>query len=181
MDDAPLIAEHPEIAPENALQGFDGVRAFSADPSASRALLDDALGFSARDSQVWRPAARPVAASTSPATSRRSSGVSAAPEPSTTSPGRRRWKTTKRGELGSRALGLGLRRSSVALVPLDLLPRAERCPLRVATLGPVSASTRMPSTSARDSSSAGVRAPQERSSRRADTDSRPAHVGPHRR
>ena len=53
VDDAPLIAEHAEIAPENALQGFDGVRAFSADPSASRALLEDALGFSARDSQVW--------------------------------------------------------------------------------------------------------------------------------
>ncbi|HEY7562976.1 MAG TPA: VOC family protein, partial [Gaiellaceae bacterium] len=31
-DDAPLVAQHPEIPPELALQGFDGVRAYSADP-----------------------------------------------------------------------------------------------------------------------------------------------------
>ncbi len=42
--DAPLSAEHPEIPRELALQGFDSVRAYSADPEASRGLLD-ALGF----------------------------------------------------------------------------------------------------------------------------------------
>ena len=44
-DDEPLIAEHPDVPAELALQGFDAVRAYSADPQASRALLEDALGF----------------------------------------------------------------------------------------------------------------------------------------
>ena len=47
--DDPLVAEHPEIPAELALQGFDGVRAFSANPDASRPLLEDALGFEQRD------------------------------------------------------------------------------------------------------------------------------------
>jgi glyoxalase family protein len=47
--DEPLVADHPEIPTELALQGFDGVRAFSASPDASRRLLEDALGFEPRD------------------------------------------------------------------------------------------------------------------------------------
>ena len=47
--DDPLVAEHPEIPAELAFQGFDGVRAFSANPDASRPLLEDALGFEQRD------------------------------------------------------------------------------------------------------------------------------------
>jgi glyoxalase family protein len=43
--DAPLTARHPEIPQEHALQGFAGVRAFSADPDASSAFLREALGF----------------------------------------------------------------------------------------------------------------------------------------
>jgi glyoxalase family protein len=43
--DEPLIAEHPDIPAEVALQGFDGVRAFSFDPEASRSFLEQALGF----------------------------------------------------------------------------------------------------------------------------------------
>jgi glyoxalase family protein len=43
--DQPLIAEHPEIPAELALQGFHAVRAYAADPERSRALLEDALGF----------------------------------------------------------------------------------------------------------------------------------------
>jgi glyoxalase family protein len=43
--DAPLVAEHPEIPADLALQGFDGVRAFAADPERSRALLEQTLGF----------------------------------------------------------------------------------------------------------------------------------------
>jgi glyoxalase family protein len=45
VPDEPLVAEHPEIPAELALQGFDGVRAFSADPGASRDLLEGGLGF----------------------------------------------------------------------------------------------------------------------------------------
>jgi glyoxalase family protein len=44
--DEPLIAKHPEIPAELALQGFHAVRAYAADPDRSRALLEDTLGFS---------------------------------------------------------------------------------------------------------------------------------------
>jgi glyoxalase family protein len=43
--DQPLIANHPEIPRELALQGFDGVRAYSSSPDRSRSLLEDALAF----------------------------------------------------------------------------------------------------------------------------------------
>ena len=52
-DDDPLTAEHPDIPAELALQGFDGVRAFSAHPDASRSLLEDALGFASRSDGIW--------------------------------------------------------------------------------------------------------------------------------
>jgi glyoxalase family protein len=52
-DDEPLVARHPEIPSELALQGFDGVRAYSADPGASRALLEETLGFAPRDGSAW--------------------------------------------------------------------------------------------------------------------------------
>ena len=51
--DAPLVAEHPEIPAELALQGFDGVRAYSASPDASRSLLEETLGFEPRASNEW--------------------------------------------------------------------------------------------------------------------------------
>jgi glyoxalase family protein len=41
--DEPLAAEHPEVPREHALQGFDAVRAYSADPERSRALLEKVL------------------------------------------------------------------------------------------------------------------------------------------
>jgi glyoxalase family protein len=43
--DEPLIAEHPEVPSEFALQGFDGAIAYSSDPEASRPLLEEALRF----------------------------------------------------------------------------------------------------------------------------------------
>jgi glyoxalase family protein len=52
-DDDPLVARHPEIPAELALQGFDGVRAFSADPEASRPLLEEALAFEPRAEREW--------------------------------------------------------------------------------------------------------------------------------
>src|SRR5947209_4878298 len=45
-DDEPLIAHHPEIPAELALQGFHAVRAYTADPERSRSLLEETLGFS---------------------------------------------------------------------------------------------------------------------------------------
>ncbi len=47
--DAPLVAEHPEVAREFALHGFDGVRAYSSDPEASRRFLEGALAFEPTD------------------------------------------------------------------------------------------------------------------------------------
>ena len=47
--DEPLIAEHAEVPHEMALQGFHGVRAYSADPEASRRLLEETLGFKSND------------------------------------------------------------------------------------------------------------------------------------
>jgi len=44
--DAPLIADHPEIPAEVALQGFEGVRAYSHDPDASAAVLERLMGAS---------------------------------------------------------------------------------------------------------------------------------------
>ncbi len=44
VDDAPLIADHPEVPAELALQGFHAVRAYAAAPDASAGLLE-ALGF----------------------------------------------------------------------------------------------------------------------------------------
>src|ERR671930_1403283 len=48
-DDEPLVAEHPEIPPDVALQGFDAVHAYSRDPEASRSFLEQGLGFRALD------------------------------------------------------------------------------------------------------------------------------------
>ena len=49
----PLIAKHPEIPPELALQGFDGVRAYASDPERSRSLLEEALGFVPAGDGTW--------------------------------------------------------------------------------------------------------------------------------
>jgi glyoxalase family protein len=43
--DTPLIADSPDVPRELALQGFAGVRAYSADPKASERLLQEGLGF----------------------------------------------------------------------------------------------------------------------------------------
>jgi glyoxalase family protein len=51
--DEPLIAEHPEIARDLALQGFDGVRAYTHDPERSRRFLESALEFEPQGGGVW--------------------------------------------------------------------------------------------------------------------------------
>jgi glyoxalase family protein len=53
VGDAPLIAEHPEVPAEHALQGFDAVRAYTAHPKSSQALLEETLGFSPIDGDAW--------------------------------------------------------------------------------------------------------------------------------
>ena len=57
VDDEPLRATHPQIDAANALQGFDGVRAYAVEPEASSRLLADVLGFEhTPDPGVWRVA-----------------------------------------------------------------------------------------------------------------------------
>jgi glyoxalase family protein len=51
--DEPLRATAPGIPAEHALQGFDGVRAYAADPARSAGLLLDTLGFTTSDGQSW--------------------------------------------------------------------------------------------------------------------------------
>jgi glyoxalase family protein len=94
-DDEPLVAEHPEIPAELALQGFDGVRAFSLEPDASLRFLEATLGFT--------PVAPPAEARSTRTTPRRPSAASAGPAACTTSPGRRPSRITRRGANASRA------------------------------------------------------------------------------
>jgi glyoxalase family protein len=51
--DEPLSAEHPEIPAEHALQGFDAVRAYTADPERSRALLEKVLSAIPVGDAAW--------------------------------------------------------------------------------------------------------------------------------
>jgi len=52
-DDEPLVAEHPEIPRKHALQGFDAVRAYAADPERSRRLFEETLGFEPDGEGRW--------------------------------------------------------------------------------------------------------------------------------
>jgi glyoxalase family protein len=47
--DQALIADHPEIPADVALQGFEGVRAYAAAPDATTALLERLMGAQPRD------------------------------------------------------------------------------------------------------------------------------------
>lgn len=52
VEDEPLVAEHPEIPRELALQGFHAVRAYAAAPETSTGLLE-ALEFERVDGGAW--------------------------------------------------------------------------------------------------------------------------------
>jgi glyoxalase family protein len=56
VPDEPLIAKHPEIPPELALQGLHAVRAYASEPESSRPLLREGLNFS--DPQTVGPGGR---------------------------------------------------------------------------------------------------------------------------
>jgi glyoxalase family protein len=53
VPDEPLVARHPEIPYEHALQGFAGVRAFGIDAERSAPLLEGVLGFRHVAENVW--------------------------------------------------------------------------------------------------------------------------------
>jgi glyoxalase family protein len=52
-DDPPLLADHPEVPAEVALQGFDSVRVYTADPEQSRRFLEETMGFTAAGDGTW--------------------------------------------------------------------------------------------------------------------------------
>jgi len=51
--DEPLVAEHPEIPRELALQGFEGVRAYTPLPETASAAFLERLGFELQDGSRW--------------------------------------------------------------------------------------------------------------------------------
>ena len=53
VPDAPLIADHPEIPAEVALQGFEGVRAYTRNPELRTGPFLDALDFEHKDGTTW--------------------------------------------------------------------------------------------------------------------------------
>jgi glyoxalase family protein len=52
VPDEPLVAEHPEVPAEHALQGFHAVRAYASDPERSRELLEEGMDFE-RSGEGW--------------------------------------------------------------------------------------------------------------------------------
>jgi len=52
VPDRPLVAEHPEIPQELALQGFEGVRAYARNPAVRTERFLESLGFE-RAGQAW--------------------------------------------------------------------------------------------------------------------------------
>jgi glyoxalase family protein len=52
-EDEPLSAESPDVPSELALQGFEGVRAYSNAPELSESLLAETLGFNRIQGELW--------------------------------------------------------------------------------------------------------------------------------
>jgi glyoxalase family protein len=52
-EDEPLSAQAPDIPREHALQGFEGVRAYSNAPFRSERLLGEAMGFAKGEGEHW--------------------------------------------------------------------------------------------------------------------------------
>ena len=153
VPDEPLVADHPEIPREMALQGFEGVRAYASDPSANAAFLDS-LGFVDGETRGETRGGwihyDELARHGPPGRGHRSprrvvvddggrGGVAAARD-------RRRWAADD----GHRPL----------LVPLDLLPRAERRAVRDRNARPRLLDRRGSGAPGREAHpSAGLRAP----------------------
>ena len=51
--DEPLHAEAPDVPQEFAIRGFDGVRAYSSMPEASKELFEETLGFEPQGDGSW--------------------------------------------------------------------------------------------------------------------------------
>ena len=150
--DAPLVARHPEIPAEHRAAGLRQrarIRGRAGrEPGAARG---DARLRARRRRPPGRRAAPSAAASTR--TTRRPPRARRFPAPArcTTSPGPRTWTSRRPGSRRVRARRSPCERDHrPLLVPLDLLPRAERRALRDRDArARASRSTRTPTTSAR--------------------------------
>ena len=130
--DQPLVADHPEIPAEMALQGFEGARAYSANPERQRAgAARELMGAARRDDGALGAARRAARRLDRASTPRRRRPVARAPAPCTTSrgarpmPSSRRWLHSARRDRRAQQ-----RHRRPQLLPLGLLPRAGRHPLR---------------------------------------------------
>jgi len=124
--DEPLIARHPEIPAEVALQGVEAVRAYAVEPARSRSLLEQTLGYPSRGPGLLRgprgAPGRPLRLRSGPARATSGGG------------GHRPPRRLGGGSRGDRAVaaGRGADRSArdardrPALLPLGVLPRALR-------------------------------------------------------
>ncbi|WP_354698744.1 Putative ring-cleaving dioxygenase MhqA [Paraconexibacter sp. AEG42_29] len=53
VPDAPLVADHPDIPAAHALQGFEGVRAYSGHQEGSDVVLEKLMGAARRGEDAW--------------------------------------------------------------------------------------------------------------------------------
>src|SRR3954452_11248552 len=136
--DEPLSAEHPEVPADFALRGFDAVRAYSFDADATGTLLESLLGATPAGERAYelRGERRGGRYVVDPAPDRRGlQGARPARPPGRRHrPPRRVRHHRRRAPRVVRAHPRG-RRALLAdhrppLLPLDLLPRARRRPLR---------------------------------------------------
>ena len=123
--------DSPEIPAEHALQGFEGVRAYSRDPSRSERLLGEALGFERRGEGAGRCAASSAAASTPTTPRRRRSPLPGRRHACTTSPSPRRMEEHEAWrERVAEAGAHPTPGDRPLLLQLGVLPRAERRAVR---------------------------------------------------
>ena len=129
--DEPLVAKHPEIPEEHALQGFDGVRAYAVDPDrSSRAARGHARLPAERQLHAGRRAASERGGWYAYDTPPEGRGIPGAGTVhhvawATTMDDHEAWQAARRrgrapADAGDRPL----------LLQVDLLPRAERDPVR---------------------------------------------------
>ena len=150
VPDAPLVADHPEIPAELALQGFHAVRAYSAAPEASSGLLE-ALEFE-RDGDAWEARGESRGGRylfDEPPAERGLQGAGSVHHVAWASTPEEHMEWREQGDLGRGPADAGDR---PLLLQVDLLPRAQRRALRDRhDWAPASPSTSRSSTSARSS------------------------------
>ena len=130
VPDEPLIAEHPEIPRELALQGFEGVRAYSRDDGATSAAFLEKLGFERQDGAAfetrgelrggWIALRRAACRARHPGRGHRPPCRVGVDDGAAGGVAEARRRGGRPADADHRPL----------LVPVDLLPRAERRPLR---------------------------------------------------